>query len=81
MQFYGPAVGVVRPVLPVELRVAQESGEAPGPGVMTCDVVVRSHEVVADGMERVAGETVLKCGGGRTFAVREIVFTESGGGR
>lgn len=75
VQFTVGSDGALRPVLPVELRAERESGDAPTT-LLTCDVVARDHDVVADGVERTETETVLRCGP-RRFVVKQIIFTES----
>lgn len=63
----------LRPMMGVDLEVLQEAGPV-ADGSMTCDVLDRIHEVV-DGSQPVkAHEMVLRCDGGRVFAIRKLWF-------
>ena len=68
------------PMLPMSLRADQEEGAVPD-GPLTCDVASREHEISEDGSPRTASETVLHCNGGRTFAVKQLLFSSSEGVR
>lgn len=63
-------------LLPVEFRVAQESGTPLT--YLTCDVYGREHEVTVEGETKRETETVLRCGADRVYVVKQIIFTESG---
>ena len=63
----------LRPLMPVDLGVEQESGPV-ADSIMTCDVVARSHVVLEAAEQKAAVETVLRCDGGRVFRVNRILF-------
>lgn len=74
VQFFVTKDHKLRPVLPIEFTVVQESGGIIDDQLITCEVVARHMGLSNEASPRDAVVTILKCGN-RTLAIATVNFT------